>query len=195
MSNILQQYESLLDSHPKRLTWDEYHMLEALGAKARSPDRRLKVGCVLVKDRRTVATGYNGYLAGAPHKQKLDNRGHEQHTVHAEQNAVADCARRGVSTVNCTAYITHFPCINCAKILAAAGISCVKYLHDYRNNPDAVYILRQAHVWVAKLGVDETSSDEKLETESDTEDNVVEVVPDELLEPLLPKEKSDSLFR
>mgnify|MGYP002054891787 CR=1 FL=1 len=68
-----------------------------------------------MKENRIIAQGYNGFLPGCPHISKVVNN-HEQATVHAEQNAVADCAKRGVSCHKCIAYITHYPCINCMKI-------------------------------------------------------------------------------
>jgi dCMP deaminase len=74
--------------------------------------------------------------------------GHEQATVHAEQNAVADAARRGSSVEGCIAYVTHYPCINCAKILAAAGIAEIKYHQDYSNDPLVAQILGDAGVKV-----------------------------------------------
>ena len=81
---------------------------------SRSACGRLHVGCVLVSGgehrNRIVAAGYNGFLPGTPHQSRLRD-GHEQATVHAEQNAIADAARRGVSVAGSTAYISHFPCI------------------------------------------------------------------------------------
>jgi dCMP deaminase len=116
---------------------------------ARSSCERLKVGCVLVSSgehrNRIVAAGYNGFLPGLPHRSKVRN-GHEQATVHAEQNAVADAARRGVSVEGSTAYVTHYPCINCAKILLAAGIRRILYLKDYENDLLVEEMLREAHV-------------------------------------------------
>jgi dCMP deaminase len=74
--------------------------------------------------------------------------GHEQATVHAEQNAIADAAKRGVALEGATAYVTHFPCVNCAKILAAAGIASVKYLRAYHNDPLVFDLFAQAGVRV-----------------------------------------------
>jgi deoxycytidylate deaminase len=65
--------------------------------------------------------------------------------------AVADAARRGSSVEGCVAYVTHFPCINCAKILAAAGIAEVKYRSDYHNDPLVTPLLADAGVKVLKL--------------------------------------------
>ena len=116
-----------------RLSWDEYFFKTCELLSSRSPCLRLKVGCILVKDNRIISSGYNGFLPGEEHKSIVINN-HEQSTVHAEQNAIADCASRGVSVKNAIAYITHYPCINCFKILAASGIKEIKYINDYKND-------------------------------------------------------------
>ena len=85
-----------------------------------------------------------------PHVSRLRD-GHEQATVHAEQNAVADAARRGSSVEGCVAYVSHYPCINCAKILAAAGISEIKYRSNYRNDPLVGLLLEEAGIKILKL--------------------------------------------
>jgi dCMP deaminase len=77
--------------------------------------------------------------------------GHEQATVHAEQNAVADAARRGSSVGGCIAYVTHFPCINCAKMLAASGIAEIRYRADYKNDPLVERLMSDAGVKLLKL--------------------------------------------
>lgn len=123
----------LINSYEERLTWDEYFMSVAFLISARSSCERLHVGCVLVKDNRIIATGYNGFLPNIPHESIIRD-GHEQGTVHAEQNAIADCAKRGMNIEGATAYITHYPCLNCAKILASSGIKEVRYNTDYRND-------------------------------------------------------------
>jgi len=116
-----------------RPNWDEYFKEIVQITSKRSSCERLKVGCLLVKDNRIISQGYNGFLSGAPHESIVRNN-HEQATVHAEQNAVADCAKRGVSCLGSTAYITHYPCINCMKILCASGIKDIRYIEDYRND-------------------------------------------------------------
>ena len=138
-----------------RPSWDDYFMATALLLSTRSSCERLHVGCLMVSSgkhpNRIVAAGYNGFLPGAPHDSKVRD-GHEQATVHAEQNAVADAAKRGISLQGAVCYITHFPCVNCAKILASAGISEICYRHDYRNDPLVSEIFGQAGVAVRKLG-------------------------------------------
>ena len=122
LSNII----FTIKNNETRLKWDEYFMSIAYLISSRSTCSRLKVGCVLVRDNRIISVGYNGFFSGCPHNSiVVDN--HEQATVHAEQNAIADCAKRGVNVNNCTAYITHYPCINCTKILVASGIKNIIY--------------------------------------------------------------------
>ena len=79
-----------------------------LATAERSPCHRLQVGCILVKDNRIISQGYNGFLPGCVHTSIVRD-GHEQATVHAEQNAISDAARRGVAVQNSTIYITHYP--------------------------------------------------------------------------------------
>jgi dCMP deaminase len=138
----------------ERPSWDEYFMATAILIGSRSSCDRLNVGCVLVstgaQKNRIIAAGYNGFLPGVPHASRLRD-GHEQGTVHAEQNAIADAGRRGISVDGATAYVTHYPCINCAKILAAAGVQAVKYKCDYRNDPLVHDILAEAGVKVTQL--------------------------------------------
>lgn len=146
--------EKAISNLPNRPSWDEYFMSTAILISSRSSCERLNVGCVLVSGgehkNRIIAAGYNGFLAGASHKSRVRD-GHEQATVHAEQNAISDAARRGVSVNGSTAYITHFPCINCAKILAAAGVKSVKYLHDYHNDSLVFDIFKESGVEIIKL--------------------------------------------
>jgi dCMP deaminase len=146
---LLRQVASLVERPGERPSWDTYFMSAALLFSLRSACERLHVGCVLVsggaQPNRIVAAGYNGFLPGARHTSHVRD-GHEQATVHAEQNAIADAARRGVSLNGATAYITHFPCINCAKILASSGIRSIKYHWSYRHDPLVEELLGEAGV-------------------------------------------------
>lgn len=117
----------------ERPTWDEYFKEIVTVTSKRSPCKRLQVGCILVKDNRIISQGYNGFISGCEHKSIVRDN-HEMATVHAEQNAVSDCAKRGVSCDNSIAYITHYPCVNCMKIMTASGISSIKYINDYKND-------------------------------------------------------------
>ena len=133
-----------------RLSWDEYFAKIVKTTAERSPCERLHVGCLLVADNRIISQGYNGFLPGAPHNS-IVRHNHEQACVHAEQNAIADCAKRGVSCYGCTAYITHYPCIICARILFAAGINSIKYLDDYKNDELVRVFAQQMKVSIYKI--------------------------------------------
>lgn len=153
-TGLLDDIVSLVGSVAGRPSWDEYFMATAFLIASRSACNRLNVGCVLVSSgeekNRIIAAGYNGFLPGAPHASRV-REGHEQATVHAEQNAICDAARRGVRIDGATAYITHFPCIQCAKMLAASGIATIKYRDDYRNDPLVRELLAESSVSLLKL--------------------------------------------
>ena len=133
-----------------RLSWDKYFSKICKVTSERSPCERLQVGCLLVKDNRIVSQGYNGFLPGCPHESIVTDN-HEQATVHAEQNAIADCAKRGTSCLNSIAYITHYPCIICTRILLASGIQEIKYINDYKNDSLVETFCTQSNVKLTKL--------------------------------------------
>ena len=133
-----------------RPSWDDYFMEIVQVTSTRSPCERLHVGCLLVRDNRIISQGYNGFLPGCQHTSVVRN-GHEQATVHAEQNALMDCAKRGVSCAEATAYITHYPCIICTRLLLAAGIRTIKYKDDYKNDELVKTFCDQCEVNVQKL--------------------------------------------
>jgi len=116
-----------------RPSWRDYFKEIVQVTAKRSPCDRLHVGCLLVKDNRIISQGYNGFLSGLPHKSIVIND-HEVSTIHAEQNAIVDCAKRGVSCDGCDAYVTHHPCLQCAKLLHACGVKHIYYLNDYKND-------------------------------------------------------------
>ena len=133
-----------------RPSWDDYFKEIVQVTSKRSPCQRLKVGCILVNDNRIISQGYNGFLPGCPHQSVIRDE-HEQATIHAEQNAICDCAKRGVSTMGCVAYITHFPCIICTRLLLASGISEIKYIDDYKNDDLVYHFCSQKRISVIKL--------------------------------------------
>ena len=133
-----------------RISWDEYFSRIVMTTSERSPCERLQVGCLLVNDNRIVSQGYNGFLPGCPHESIVRDN-HEQATLHAEQNALMDCAKRGVSCDGCTAYITHYPCIICTRLLLAGGIKKIKYVNDYKNDDLVKKFTEQCDVCVEKL--------------------------------------------
>jgi dCMP deaminase len=126
----------------ERPSWNEYFKEIVQVTAKRSPCERLHTGCILVKDNRIVSQGYNGFLPGCEHKSIVRD-GHEQATVHAEQNALCDCAKRGVSCEGATAYITHYPCIICIKK--------IRYIEDYKNDPLILYFCEQLNVKIERV--------------------------------------------
>ena len=139
-----------MNTNTIRPSWDEYFKEIVQVTAKRSSCSRLHVGCILVKDNRIISQGYNGFLPGCPHESIVRNN-HEQSTIHAEQNAITDCAKRGVSCNNSTAYITHYPCINCCKLLLASGIKSIKYINDYKNDELVDVFLQQCDVVIEKI--------------------------------------------
>ncbi len=100
----------------------------------RSTCDRARVGAVIVKDRRILTTGYNGAPAGLPHCDDVGHlmvAGHCVRTLHAEQNAIIQAALHGVSVAGSTMYVTHQPCLNCAKMIINAGLLRVVFLYGY----------------------------------------------------------------
>ena len=116
-----------------RPSWSEYFKQITSFTATRSSCERLHVGCIFVKDNRIIAQGYNGYISGCEHKMIMKD-GHNIATIHAEQNTITDCAKRGTSSNGCTAYITHYPCYNCMKLMVSCGICEINYINDYKND-------------------------------------------------------------
>ena len=133
-----------------RPSWDDFFKKIVLATSERSPCERLHVGCLLVKENRIISQGYNGFLAGCQHKSIVRDN-HEQATLHAEQNAICDCAQRGVSCSGATAYITHYPCIICTRLLLASDIKEIKYINDYKNDELVEYFSNEKGVKIKKI--------------------------------------------
>lgn len=139
-----------------RKSWTSYFMEITEMVATRSTCDRAFVGCTLVnKDNRIVSTGYNGSVAGNPHCDEVGHvlrDGHCIATIHAEMNALLYCAKEGISVKGATAYITHFPCLNCSKALIQAGIGKIVYKHDYRIDEYALELFKKNNIEVLKFG-------------------------------------------
>lgn len=121
---------------------------------SRSTCTRLIVGATIVRDKRIIAGGYNGSISGGVHCNDegcymID--GHCARTIHAEMNAILQCAKFGESTDGAEIYVTHFPCVQCCKAIIQAGIQSVYYANDYKNHPYAVELFQMANVKVKKV--------------------------------------------
>lgn len=120
----------------RRPSWDEYFLKLAMLASERATCPRMHCGCVIVKERYVLATGYNGSLPNMPHCDEvgcLIVDGHCVRTNHAEMNALCQATRHGIPVFGSTAYVTNMPCTNCAKALIAAGIAQVVVFSDYHD--------------------------------------------------------------
>ncbi|NIO05098.1 MAG: cytidine deaminase [Proteobacteria bacterium] len=128
-----------------RLSWDEYFMEITKLVARRSTCLRRQVGAILVKDKKILATGYNGAPVGLDHcidvgclRQELNVPSGERHELcrglHAEQNAIIQAAFHGVSIQGATVYCTNLPCSICIKMIINAGIRDVVYLDGYADD-------------------------------------------------------------
>lgn len=142
----------------ERISWDQYFMAQSHLLALRSTCTRLMVGATVVRDNRIIAGGYNGSIAGGVHCVDegcyvIDN--HCVRTIHAEMNALLQCAKFGVPTEGAEIYVTHFPCLQCCKALIQAGIKTIYYAEAYKNHPYAEELFEQAGVRVKQVMVDE----------------------------------------
>lgn len=149
-NNILEIESNNNEINNLRPSWDEYFKQITHLVSTRSSCEKLHVGCLFVKDNRIIAQGYNGYIAGCKHKMVIKDN-HNIGTIHAEQNAITDCAKRGVSCDKCVAYISHYPCFNCMKLMVSCGITEIKYIDDYKNDPLVKDLANEAKIQIKKL--------------------------------------------
>ena len=144
-----------------RPSWDVYFMEMAQVAATRATCKRRKVGAVLVKEKRLLATGYNGAPSGLKHcaetgciREEKKVPSGERHELcrglHAEQNAILQAALHGVSMGSATLYCTHHPCVVCAKMLINAGISEIVIASSYPD-PLADELFSEAGIKVRVL--------------------------------------------
>ncbi|MBI4972284.1 MAG: cytidine/deoxycytidylate deaminase family protein [Candidatus Omnitrophica bacterium] len=144
-----------------RPSWDAYFLEMAGLVSRRSTCLRRKVGAVLVKDKKILATGYNGAPSGLRHcidigclRQKLKIPSGERQELckglHAEQNVLVQAALYGVTTRDSTLYVTNQPCIICAKMLINAGIKEIVISEGYPDKM-AMELLKEAKIRVRKI--------------------------------------------
>ena len=128
-----------------RPSWDEYFMDITRMVATRSTCLRRAVGAILVHDKRIIASGYNGGPSGLAHcldigclREKLGIPSGQQHElcrgIHAEQNAIIQAARYGVSIEGSVLYCTTQPCTQCTKMLINAGITEIVYAEGYPDD-------------------------------------------------------------
>lgn len=149
----------------KRIPWDQYSMLQAVLLSLRSTCTRLSVGAILVRDQRMIAGGYNGSVSGDKHC--IDDGcymvdGHCLRTIHAEMNAVLQCAKFGIPTDGAELYVTDFPCLQCTKMLLQAGVKKIHYLRNYNNDSYALELLKLKEVALEQVKLDKEYIDTAL---------------------------------
>lgn len=153
----------------ERISWHQYFMAQSHLLSLRSTCTRLMVGATIVRDKRIIAGGYNGSISGGSHCSEdgcylVDD--HCVRTIHAEVNAIMQCAKFGVATEGSEMYVTHFPCLNCCKAIIQAGVKKMYYAADYKNHPFAGELFYEAGVAVEQVELEEmildTNNKEKL---------------------------------
>lgn len=131
-----------------RLDRDSLYILMAKLMGYRGTCLRANVGCIITVDNRIVSTGYNGSIHNEHCKElACDIKQKCQHAVHAEANAIAFAAKKGISLEGGTLYCNYSPCTDCAKLIIQAGIKRVVYETDYTSNMGEV-ILRKKGIEV-----------------------------------------------
>lgn len=157
----------------QRPSWDEYFMEICDTVAKRATCDRGRSGCIIAKDNRILVTGYVGSPAGLPH---CDEVGHQlkkmihedgsvtQHcvrTVHAEQNAICQAAKNGISIEGATLYCRMTPCRTCAMLIINCGIKRVVCQRRYHDSADSLAMFAQAGVEITHL-IDEVQEYDKM---------------------------------
>ncbi len=146
-----------------RPSWDEYFLSIADLVSQRSTCLRRKVGAVIVKDKNILATGYNGPPSGFPHceeigclREELGVPSGQRHELcrglHAEQNAIIQAAKHGISINGSIIYCTHMPCVICIKMIINSGIKEVVFREGYPDELSERFI-RESKLIVRRLRV------------------------------------------
>ena len=133
---------------------DKYYINVAQLCAKNSYAVNLQVGAIIVKDGQIMSDGFNGTPCGFENKCEVKSMDGSLHTLsyvlHAESNAILKCAKYGRSTNGSTLYITHSPCIECAKLIIQAGIIRVVYLEDYKKS-EGIELLKRVGIKVEKF--------------------------------------------
>ncbi|MFS0672873.1 ComE operon protein 2 [Ornithinibacillus sp. 179-J 7C1 HS] len=182
----------------ERISWNQYFMAQSHLLALRSTCTRLMVGATIVRDKRIIAGGYNGSVSGDVHCVDegcyvID--GHCVRTVHAEANALLQCAKFGVPTENADVYVTHFPCLQCTKQLIQSGIRTVFYAEDYKNHPYAIQLFKEAGVRTEKVELDYLALDMNYKEKTSLITELLQLVDDKNSSDVAAlKEKAQELF-
>jgi dCMP deaminase len=139
-----------------KLSWDDYFLKLAILVSERATCSRLHCGCVIVRDKNIISTGYNGSIPGDVHCEDdgcLIVNDHCIRTVHAEQNAIFQAAKEGHSLKGATAYITAPACLNCTKTLIMSGIIRIVYYVSYIQDKFALELMKKANIEIKEIKI------------------------------------------
>ena len=146
------------DKRDDYISWDEYFMELANAAAKRATCDRGRSGCVIVKDKQVLVTGYVGSPIGLPHCDEVGHlfkktfhedetiTTHCVRTVHAEQNAICQAARRGIALDGATLYCRMTPCRVCAMLIINCGIKRVVCEKKYHAGEESEEMFKQAGI-------------------------------------------------
>ena len=140
------------DDYKRYLLKKTIHLNVAHEYAKLSRAKRLKVGCVIVKEDRIISVGYNGTPAGRDNQCEYRDKGKlitKPEVLHAESNALMYALREGVSTVGCELFTTHSPCFDCCKLIVSSGITTVYYDEEYRDT-SGIDFLEECGITVLK---------------------------------------------
>lgn len=128
----------------RRISRDELHMSMAMLMSQRGTCERLQVGAILVRDKRVIATSYNGPPENLPHcsDSVCDITKPCTHAIHAEANIIAFCAKHGIETYHSMMFLTHSPCIKCSELIIQSGVACVIFSTQFRETSGLELLVR-----------------------------------------------------
>jgi dCMP deaminase len=135
---------------------DTFMEIAYVWAKRSTCSSRIAVGAVLVNQyNQIIASGYNGAPRGMGHCDErgceLDSDGHCVRALHSEENAILQCALNGVSSMGCSMYVTHSPCVRCCRVIIQSGIIAVYYSEKYGNPDNSAGLLYSVGIQLRKV--------------------------------------------
>jgi dCMP deaminase len=113
--------------------------------------KRLKVGCVIIKDNNIISMSWNGTPPGWSNNCETENNKTKPEVYHAEESTILKLAKHDGGCEGTEMFVTHAPCVNCAKMIFRSGVNMVYYKHDYRDS-DGLDFLRNCKIHIQKLG-------------------------------------------
>lgn len=155
-----------METQSTRPPWDNYFLDMVVAVSSRATCNRGRSGCVIIKDKRIICTGYVGSPPGLAHCDEADHmfkkvvdddgtiRTHCVRTIHAEQNAICQAARHGISLEGSTLYCTMEPCRTCAMLIASVGVVRVVAAKRYHAAQETRDIFEKAGILLEVISQD-----------------------------------------